>query len=196
MNPRSVDEMFETSPSPQTHHNTRPLGFRPPIIRVSDLNNSLFYQDCQPNFPDFYTGYRPNGGYRGLHSEYWRTSARSGPWLMRVLTSELELSDNLTSGSARSGNWLSLGWQSDQIMNGSDYRDSDGRPVCWQQQRLDWRGWPQHCGDDMPVDGAHRLGLEVEPLEHDGECRANFNHRQRGTNTHARPGAERQIGVS
>ena len=29
MNPRSVAEMFETIPSPQTHHTSRPLGFTP-----------------------------------------------------------------------------------------------------------------------------------------------------------------------
>ena len=53
MNPRSVAEMFETSPSPWTHHTSRPLGFRPSITRVWDLNNSLIYQNFQPLLLDF-----------------------------------------------------------------------------------------------------------------------------------------------
>jgi hypothetical protein len=53
MNPRSVAEMFETIPSPRTHHTSQPLGFRPRITRVWDLNNSLIYQDYHPVFFDF-----------------------------------------------------------------------------------------------------------------------------------------------
>lgn len=53
MNPRSVAEMFETIPSPRTHHTSQPLGFRPVITRVWDLNNSLIYQDYHPIFFDF-----------------------------------------------------------------------------------------------------------------------------------------------
>jgi hypothetical protein len=53
MNPRSVAEMFETIPSPRTHHTSQPLGFRPRITRVWDLNNSLIYQDYHPVFFNF-----------------------------------------------------------------------------------------------------------------------------------------------
>ena len=48
----------------------------------------------------------------------------------------------------------------------------------------------------MPVDCAHWLNLEVEPFEHNGQSRPNFDHRQRRSDTHARACSERQIGVS